>query len=77
MKTTEELNALKNEVETMNRKLAELNDEELSQVTGGAKLGHYMYRCDNPGCRRSIGGGFASSEPLQNCPACGSTLHEI
>ena len=35
MKTPEELNALKNEVETMNKKLAELTEEELSQVSGG------------------------------------------
>ena len=35
MKTLEELNALKNEVETLNKKLAELSDEELEQVSGG------------------------------------------
>ena len=35
MKTKEELNALKEEVETLNKKLAELTDEELEQVTGG------------------------------------------
>ena len=35
MKTQEELNALKKEVETVNRKLEELTEEELSQVTGG------------------------------------------
>ena len=35
MKTQEELNALKEEAETVNRKLAELTEEELSQVTGG------------------------------------------
>ena len=35
MKTKEELNALKEEVETVSRKLHELNDEELAQVTGG------------------------------------------
>ena len=35
MKTKEELNALKEEVETLNKKLAELTDEELAQVTGG------------------------------------------
>ena len=35
MKTPEELNALKNEVEALNKKLAELTDEELAQVTGG------------------------------------------
>ena len=36
MKTPEELNALKNEVEAMNKKLPALSDEELSQVNGGA-----------------------------------------
>lgn len=35
MKTQEELNALKEQVETLNKKLAELTDEELKQVTGG------------------------------------------
>ena len=35
MKTKEELNALKEEVETLNKKLAELTDEELEQVSGG------------------------------------------
>ena len=35
MKTKEELNALKEEVETVSRKLHELTDEELEQVTGG------------------------------------------
>ena len=35
MKTKEELNALKEEVETVRRKLAELTEEELEQVVGG------------------------------------------
>ena len=35
MKTKEELNALKEEVETLNRKLHELTEEELAQVSGG------------------------------------------
>ena len=35
MKTKEELNALKEEVETLNKKLAELSEEELKQVAGG------------------------------------------
>ena len=35
MKTKEELNALKEEVETLNKKLADLTEEELAQVTGG------------------------------------------
>ena len=36
MKTKEELNALKEEVETVSRKLAELTEEELEQVAGGS-----------------------------------------
>lgn len=35
MKTAEELNALKEEVENVNRKLHELSEEELAQVSGG------------------------------------------
>ena len=35
MKTREELNALENELKTLNAKLAELTEEELKQVTGG------------------------------------------
>ena len=35
MKTKEELNALKEEVEALSKKLAELTDEELAQVSGG------------------------------------------
>ena len=35
MKTKEELNALKEEVETLNKKLAELTEDELEQVSGG------------------------------------------
>ena len=38
MKTKEELNALKNEVEVLNKKLAELSEDELKQVTGGLDL---------------------------------------
>ena len=39
-KTKEELNALKEEVETVNNKLHELTAEELEQVTGGNTLNH-------------------------------------
>ena len=35
MKSKEELNALKEEVETVNEKLAELTPEEIAQVSGG------------------------------------------
>ena len=36
MKTKEELNELKEEVEALNKKLAELTDDELEQVSGGS-----------------------------------------
>ena len=36
MKTKEELKALKEEVEALNKKLHELTEEELAQVTGGS-----------------------------------------
>ena len=36
MKSKEELNTLKEEVETLNKKLAELTEDELQQVAGGA-----------------------------------------
>ena len=36
MKSKEELNALKEEVETLSKKLHELTGEELEQVSGGA-----------------------------------------
>ena len=36
MKTKEELNALKEEIEMLNKKLAELTEEELKTVTGGS-----------------------------------------
>ena len=38
MKTDDELNALKKEVEALNGKLAELTEEELSQVSGGTNV---------------------------------------
>ena len=34
-KTQEELNTIKDKVETLNKKLTELSEEELAQVTGG------------------------------------------
>ena len=49
MKTKEELNALKEEVETVGRKLHELTDEELAQVSGGDSK-----KCD--GCEYNSNG---------------------
>ena len=39
MKTKEELNELKEEVETLSKKLHALSDEELTQVIGGCGAG--------------------------------------
>lgn len=39
MKTKEELKVLKNEFETLNKKLAELSEKELEMVVGGVDCG--------------------------------------
>ena len=48
MKTKEELNALKEEVETVSRKLHELTEEELAQVSGGLVPGRSRERVVEP-----------------------------
>ena len=50
MKTKEELNALKKEVEAMNKKLHDLNDKELEQVTGGLDRKKITYQEYCPKC---------------------------
>ena len=45
MKTNEELKALKAEIETLNRKLRELTDEELKQVAGGTNGYDEIWYC--------------------------------
>ena len=44
MKTKEELNKLKEEVEAVNEKLAELTPEEIAQVNGGMITGAAHFR---------------------------------
>ena len=44
MKTKEELNALKEEVEAVNEKLQELTPEEIAQISGG--IGLLCGKCD-------------------------------
>ena len=62
MKTKEELNALKEEVETLNKKLHELTDEELEQVSGGNSD-----QCD--GCEYNRNGACRSYRTTgQHCP---------
>ena len=75
MKTNEELNALKNEVETLNENLAGLSAEELAQVFGGRK-GH-VYKT-NMECS-SCGHKAVWCSPCEGtyvgkttrCPSCG------
>ena len=43
MKSKEELNELKEEVEKLDEKLHELTEEELAQVTGGAAAPQPIY----------------------------------
>ena len=57
MKTKEELNAIKEEVEALNKKLAELTEEELSQVSGGEMDFFYV-----------TGGGKCLTLPLVHLP---------
>ena len=46
MKSKEELNIIKEEVETLNKKLVELNEDELEKVTGGNDDDYCMYRSE-------------------------------
>ena len=47
MKSKEELNKIKEEVEAVNEKLAELTEEEIAQVNGGVVPQHGGIRHDN------------------------------
>ena len=49
MKTAKELNALKEEMETLNKKLADLSEEEMEQVAGGS-YSKLTYYCPNSEC---------------------------
>ena len=54
MKTKEELNALKEEVETLNKKLHELTEEELAQVSGGVLLDIIKRAIELPGAELGL-----------------------
>ena len=77
MKSQEELNALKEEVETVSKKLHELTEEELEQVAGGATyegaLGTYKIRCSTPGCMVNLDIQPTVWDPTNlACPICGT-----
>ena len=68
MKTQEELNALKRELETLNKKLHELTGEELEQVAGGCLFHEYCPIC---GCKLVEEGDEHSYNFWHVCPDCG------
>ena len=60
MKSKEELNALKEEAETASKKLAELTEEELAQVSGGdwgvQEYETFLSKSENGGGESSVVG---------------------
>ena len=70
MKTNEELNELKKEVETVNKKLAELNEEELAEVSGGVSPAFKQ----SIGSRPLQGGGTVISSPTVAVPTSSPTV---
>ena len=72
MKTKEELNALKEEAETLNKKkFKELTDEELAKVAGGGFIGVSGKQCLNMSCADY---GKKFNRALQICPTCHYSL---
>ena len=65
MKTKEELNALKEEAETLNKKLAELTEDELQQVSGGSGYVCNIKKSDDPHCTFWLKGMLAD---CRDCP---------
>ena len=68
MKTPEELNALKEEVEALNKKLAELTEDELAEATGGQR---------NAPSIPQWNGGSVRCPYCQYWFPCGTTQQEI
>ena len=69
-KTQGELNALKEEVETLNKKLAELTEEELAQVTGGEWTLGDPEPCSDPGVFIGSTCALADTSKYPRCMAC-------
>ena len=75
MKTVEELSALKNEVETLNKKLAELTKEELAQVTGGAGAVTMCWCPECGGLLKQLTD-FIDPYPVYMCTVCQKIFDE-
>ena len=75
MKTPEELNVLKEEIETLNKKLADLTKKELAQVTGGEGA---VTMCWCPECGGLLKQRIEYSEPypVYECTVCHKTFSE-
>ena len=75
-KTKEELNALKEEVETMSGKLSELTKEELEQVAGGGEPGPCCYitqmECQTQFCFHDETRYGHYLNQFFDCPSCGN-----
>ena len=68
MKTKEEMNALKEEVKALNKKLTELTNEELEQVTGGTVAPCVVMSAKpEPGCC-TMAGGYAECKTCSSNP---------
>lgn len=81
MKTKEELNKLKEEVETLSKKLAELNEEELKVVAGGKITGGggFPFYNDCPYCgsrQRVSAGPYYKGMTTYACSKCGGLMDE-
>ena len=63
MKTQEELNTLKEEIETLNKKLAELTEEEIAQAFGGIANGRPYWTGRKSTVNRNKG---AASDPADS-----------
>ena len=62
MKSKEELNALKKEVEALNKKLAELTGEELEQIASGIAPGRIYWK-EKPVQNKGKNSGDGESNP--------------
>lgn len=74
MKTKEELKTLKEEVEILNRKLAELTEDELKQVTGGE--GHFSCWCPECGGLLKQLTEYIDPYPVYMCTVCQKIFDE-
>lgn len=80
MKTFEELNMIRTEIESMRSRLQELTDEELEQVTGGIGLPIDSNNpiCPNDGTRIEYTGRYSGrASDIFQCPKCGQGYEHI